>query len=91
MRSIFQIHISASVPFEDSVREVTLTMGGGDCKIRGGDHKILGAFYGGDHKIVGTFYGGDHKINFEDGTKIGTYIFKIENFRGYAAFVPIFT
>ena len=40
---------------------------------------------------MGTFYGGDHKINFEDGTKIGTYIFKIEIFRAYAAFVPIFT
>ena len=42
-------------------------MGGGDYKIREGDHdhKIFGTFYEGDHKILGTFYGGgDHKINF---------------------------
>ncbi len=66
--SVFNSHCFAiswsNLSNSNFLREMTLTMGGGDYKIRGGDHKILGPFYGGDHKILGTFYGGDYKINF---------------------------
>ena len=61
----FQFRIKYPFKSNIPIREVTLTTGGGDYKIRGG------TFYGGDHKILGTFYGGDHKINFRDGIKIG--------------------
>ena len=64
---------------ESALREVTLTTGGGDYKIREGITKLWDHLWG-DHKILSTFYGGDHKINFRDGIKIGVFFFIIKNF-----------
>ena len=68
-----------------------LTTGGGTTKSVGEITKFWVPFMGGITKFWVPFMGGDHKIKFKDGIKIGIRSSIYQNFRGYAAFLLIFT
>ncbi len=72
-------------------REVTLTTGGGGLQNPWAGLQNFGYLLWGDHKMLGTIYGGHHKTNSKDGIKIGISFFSIQNFRGCAAFLQVFT